>query len=574
MTIHRVTISNFMGIEALELKLSPEGVWIEGGNAKGKTSVLKAMRAALAGQGISDGAIRKGATAAEIVVNLDDLTIRRIIDRNGTSLRVSGPPDGRARPAPKELLAALLGASPIDPLEIFLAKPKERRALILAAFPMAVTAEQLAAWSPPGADLTAILGARGDGTPDTSGHGLEVVGRVHDAFYAQRTGANATRKLRRKDAEQAQATRERLCAELAAAKEAAPSAGIAVPDAEEALRTARGKRVELDALNRAADRAALAREGTTFRIAKLRGEASKVRAEAPLAPPESVVEHEAEIREGLAAVIEANRIKVESLRRELAEWEKALAASEDDLRVARLREKAMDEQEAAAHAALDRLIDLEQQALDLEAAIGEEPARASAEQLSASDDAIVEAARVLEAARRAETARAELEAKAAETDRAVIAASEAERLAAEADARAAELDAAVKALAKDAPAALLAASDGIPGLSLEGETVLIDGVDLERLSGAEQMRFAVRVSLNPQRDAKDKYLVIDGLERLDPEQRKLFAEWSLAGGAQVFATQVTDGDMRVRPFHEMTAAGSFAAELAKVKGELPDGAAS
>ena len=65
----------------------------------------------------------------------------------------------------------------------------------------------------------------------------------------------------------------------------------------------------------------------------------------------------------------------------------------------------------------------------------------------------------------------------------------------------------MRSLTEQAPAELLAQCDGIPGLSLDGDDILLDGVRLDSLCGAEQVRFCVEVARRA--NAKSKILVVD-----------------------------------------------------------------
>ena len=161
MKITRIQVRNYRGISALDAEIPESGAVAKGRNGSGKTSLLKAVRAALAAQDVGPDAIRLGADKAEIVIDLGALAVRRAITAKGSTLTVK---DGGATVAsPQTALRELLGTSPIDPLDLFLAPPKERRARILGALPVTVTSAELRRWAP---DLD-------EGT-DCSGHGLEV----------------------------------------------------------------------------------------------------------------------------------------------------------------------------------------------------------------------------------------------------------------------------------------------------------------------------------------------------------------------------------------------------------------
>jgi len=109
------------------------------------------------------------------------------------------------------------------------------------------------------------------------------------------------------------------------------------------------------------------------------------------------------------------------------------------------------------------------------------------------------------------------------------------------EAEAADLDETVKRLTKDAPADLLRTCEGIPGLALEGDEVKLDGKSLDMLCGAEQMRFAVELARRA--NEKIKILVVDGLERLDPELMDVFVAEATRDGWQLLATRVDRGDV-------------------------------
>lgn len=56
--ITHLRIRNFGGIQALDTDIPPAGGVFTGRNGSGKTSVLEAIRACLAGQGVGADAIR------------------------------------------------------------------------------------------------------------------------------------------------------------------------------------------------------------------------------------------------------------------------------------------------------------------------------------------------------------------------------------------------------------------------------------------------------------------------------------------------------------------------------------
>jgi len=115
----------------------------------------------------------------------------------------------------------------------------------------------------------------------------------------------------------------------------------------------------------------------------------------------------------------------------------------------------------------------------------------------------------------------------------------------------AALDRACKALANDVPRALLAdAAGALQGLTIDGDTIFVqdahnERVDVDQLNTAAQMRFALDVA--KRLNAKSKIVLVDGLERIDDEQRAAFVAHAIEGGYQLFATRVTGGPLQVSP---------------------------
>lgn len=499
--ITRLRITNFRGIAALEHDVPRNGVVAKGSNGKGKTSILKAIRAALAGNDIGPDAIRNGADKAEILVDLDNVQVRRAITKKGGGLMVTQDLGGGVRgtiASPQAYLTNLLGTAPLDPLDLFLAKPKDRRSKILAALPVTVTEQQLRAWVP---ELP-------DGF-DCSGHGLEVLERLRKAHYDARTEANAAAKKAKADADRAEAMAGDLAKHwqgVATSKEHAVSAQW---EATRTLTDLEGRETE-----------AIASEE---RSAKSRARVSDLRERA-----KREVEGMSDVP---ADEVRAAMGTAETLRLEVERIEKQLAGARDkhakaDLVVTQLQARAEQ-----VKAAKRRRAELNEQAEELEAAIAEAAvARPTTEEIGAARVALEAAKQLVNESVKAQGA---IDARTS-ADELAKAADEAAR-------RANRLDDIVTTLANDAPAALLAGSDGIPGLSLEGEDIMLDGVSLEALSGAEQLRFAVEIARRA--NARSKILVVDGLERLDPDQYDAFVKYATAGDYQLIASRVDKGEI-------------------------------
>ena len=543
--IRTITIKNFLALAALTVEIDQHGALIEGGNGRGKTTVLKAIKAALDGAGISQEAVRKGETAAEILIDLDDDSVRRRITAAGaTSLEVYDPLNV-PRKKPVAFLSALLDLALLDPLDLFLAKPKERRAMVIRAVPCAATPAMLQrylpAWYEPLTD------------DDCKGHGLDVVTMLRENVAATRTAVGRDVK----EAERLVADAKALV--VTARTEELRFAGLPTKaDATRRLHDATTARATLDARAATAERIARVVSSQRAEVDRLRTEAKRVRDGAPIAPTdaerEDALERVGKARESLTwrqSKLTIAQERVTDLERQLREArdnvqeeERATAAVRKHLDDCERTVFALESRERDAQTAFDRALDLDEQANRAEAAVtdlGEPPTDAEREDAAKEVRAAELAVHQADAAQRAHEAhRAAVEAVTAkETALDVV------------RQKHTALDASVKALTNDAPRELLAgAAAGLTGLTIDGETILVDDgtgaiVDIERLSTAAQMKFALTIakSLN----ARSKLLLVDGLERLDPAHRAEFVALAIEGGYQLFATRVTDGPLQIAP---------------------------
>jgi hypothetical protein len=191
--ISRIRIKNFRGLEFLDVEIPPAGAIFKGSNGKGKTSAINAIRAALAARDVGPDAIRIGAEKAEILIDADDLTIRRLITPKTSSVRVENAAGDQKR-APQTFLKELLGSSPLDPLDLYLAKPAEQREMVLKAMPIRCTIEDLWRWIPEHLRdrVNLMLAAKSfQPMPLETSHGLDVVDLFHGVAYELRREANA-----------------------------------------------------------------------------------------------------------------------------------------------------------------------------------------------------------------------------------------------------------------------------------------------------------------------------------------------------------------------------------------------
>jgi hypothetical protein len=543
MTITRIEATNVFCFSTFAMDVPPSGAVVEGGNGRGKTSVLNLIRTALVEKGATKDMIKKGADKGEIMVRVDGHFVRRVMnggDKFRTTLRVMDP-EGRVVPEPATFLKNLLGLSPLDPIELFLERDKsKRRARILSAIPCVVTAEQLMAWCPKGANLLELVGDDGMGTPMLDDHGLEVIERARKALYAKRTEANRVTKERQAAADQAIASEGAAYDALSAfrVQHGIQNGPVDLDQAKRDLDDSKRAAISLDEQRRAAEQSSKGQAKTREKISMLRQKASDLRANQPIAPTdEQFAEAAADASEQHRRYLEARAI-VEDLETKLMAAREAQEKCAQAMDAAKKRESTLEDQQKKAEKTVNDIADIEGQALELEQALGALPIAPSEAQFVEVEQRATKAAALVEYS----TKSAALAQQAEAVDKA-------KALLRSAQEDAAALDRSVKALADEAPAALLAAADGIKGLTIDGDDIFLDGVSLDQLSGQERLFFAVEIARRL--NAKSKLLCVDGLEALDAEHRKAFIERATEGGFQLIATRVSDlgGDPVPVPIH-------------------------
>lgn len=499
-----IVLQDFGCFELYEATFGPGANIIYGDIAKGKSTLLNSLRFGLESVGVDASAIRLGAEKASVLVNAtalnEALKIRRSITASGSTLAVTND-KGDKWAKPQTRLSDMLGST-LDPLAFYLAKPEERRRQILAAMPVTVTEEDLMRWT------------GDDWTPAPGKHGLEVVADVRKCYYDKRTAANKAAK----DAEAA----AKLKADDAARLQSDAHKGVVVPlpgEENAPVVAAEKAREALEQRRQQAEAMAKRTEGTRAKIAALRAEQAEI--ESTMGEPPSVAE-----KERIEEAIRSRVAVVEDLKRQLlaAEQHLMVVQAEGAAWSRRMNEyNRLDELAGAKQAAAEQL-----ESTLAEAAI-EAP---TPDELLAAEAAIVAARTHADLVRSARAAHAALAEAAALADEAKAAKEEADRL-----------DAIVTTLTTTAPAELAARSETIPGLAFADDGgITLDGKSLNRLSGAEQMYFAIDLA---KRVSKGKVLIVDELHRL-PESRMLdFARHATKGGFQFIGAYVTDGELKI-----------------------------
>ena len=226
MRIIRLQAEGFKRLVAVDI--TPEGDLIEvrGDNGNGKSSVLDAIFAALAGAGAApEKPVREGEEAAVIRLDLGDLIVTRYFTASGTTGLKVTTPDGASYSSGQTMLDKLVGAISFDPLEFLNLKPSEQaeelRKLVDIATPetgemvdlKAISDERLALYNKrrdvnrDGANLKARIEAAGGvrHVPDDAPNRDELVVKLASA--GETNSAIAEEERRRQSDEDAAAFR-------------------------------------------------------------------------------------------------------------------------------------------------------------------------------------------------------------------------------------------------------------------------------------------------------------------------------------------------------------------------------
>lgn len=112
------------------VRIRPDGnlVIIGGMNGAGKTSVLDSIAIALGGpRETPEDAVRAGQERAEIILELDDLTVRRVVRASGEQTVVVSNREGMKASSPQTMLDKLAGKLSFDPVALLRLDPKAQR---------------------------------------------------------------------------------------------------------------------------------------------------------------------------------------------------------------------------------------------------------------------------------------------------------------------------------------------------------------------------------------------------------------------------------------------------------------
>jgi len=126
--IIKLNVQNIKRIKAVEIVVDGKNfVEITGRNAAGKSSVMDSIAMALGGAKLCpDKPIRQGQDFAQIMIELDDVIVRRLFYKGGDSKLSVTSKEGFTHKSPQEYLNKLIGTLSFDPL-VFTTLDKAKR---------------------------------------------------------------------------------------------------------------------------------------------------------------------------------------------------------------------------------------------------------------------------------------------------------------------------------------------------------------------------------------------------------------------------------------------------------------
>jgi len=185
MRITYLSIKDYLGIKFFQTDKLGKLNLITGKNGIGKSTIVKAIQAGLGSvSGVMPKMIRSGEDEAEIIIKLDnDMTVRRRL--TGTANQVKVTTGDAVMSKPNTFLAGLIGPCTFNPVELYNAKPGERRQMILSAMKVVLTADDVEE------SLSDIPDYAIKFTDyDFSKHGLVVLEEIQKDVYEERSRVN------------------------------------------------------------------------------------------------------------------------------------------------------------------------------------------------------------------------------------------------------------------------------------------------------------------------------------------------------------------------------------------------
>jgi DNA repair exonuclease SbcCD ATPase subunit len=145
MKIVRLQAENFKRIEAIDITPVGNIVNITGKNGSGKTSILDSITEALCGRNKSEipVPIRDGQKKAQIIVDLDDLQVKKIITSKTTRLEVTNKGDGAKFSSPQSVIDKFVGKFAFDPLSFYELSAEQQKLELLTLLGIQVEVDKI-----------------------------------------------------------------------------------------------------------------------------------------------------------------------------------------------------------------------------------------------------------------------------------------------------------------------------------------------------------------------------------------------------------------------------------------------
>ena len=150
LTVVGLQVENFKRVQAVNISPDPEQpiVAISGKNAQGKSSVIDAIWAALAGAAATRGTkttkpVKDGADKATVRVDLGDLIVTRTWNKAGKSTLTVTNADGAKYSSPQAMLDDLIGTLTFDPLAFTRLTPRDQVAALMEVVDLDVDLDAL-----------------------------------------------------------------------------------------------------------------------------------------------------------------------------------------------------------------------------------------------------------------------------------------------------------------------------------------------------------------------------------------------------------------------------------------------
>jgi DNA repair exonuclease SbcCD ATPase subunit len=178
MKIAKVSVNNFLCLSEVEISPDSKLNLLVGKNRQGKTSFIKAIETGILGT-TDPSVIKHGADKAEIMIDLDEVTVQRTITPSGQRVSVKNK-EGWDRKSPQKFLDTLLGDLSFNPIAFMLLKASDKAKELRELCKTKAKKEDLAFL--PDQDLLARVNWEGDG--------LYVLKSFEDHYYKERTLVN------------------------------------------------------------------------------------------------------------------------------------------------------------------------------------------------------------------------------------------------------------------------------------------------------------------------------------------------------------------------------------------------